>query len=404
VSWILLPQPQSHIEIVSTENRDQNVVYTPKEGENQGVQPEAAEQIQLSFFDAVKIDAMNIENTGHPSDDSPSAESVDVQAPAEEVAQLAAVEESVAVGESASAHDEPPSVTSENLGHRLRAARDARGMTRDEASALIRVKASILDHLENNEFDRIGHGVYLRGYLRKYLELLHLPLVLADRVLEHHAELPPLTTSGTISRPRYLFERYSGSALYLVLTGVIIVPAVLLAMRAGFDSNLVRIAPLDASENTAVASRPPDAVNTATNPTAPAVDSTQTTRSTIANEERPFAASMTPFPPALPSTDSSRSGDVAAPSGQHVLKITLAEPSWVEITTGDGQKLEYGLLVAGTTRTYHSAQTIDARLGNINGAVVEVDGKSQDLTAFRHSNVAHFKLASGESALSRSGG
>ena len=43
---------------------------------------------------------------------------------------------------------------------------------------------------------------------------------------------------ATISHSRYLFQRYSVSALYLILTGVIIVPAVLLAMRASFEPNL----------------------------------------------------------------------------------------------------------------------------------------------------------------------
>ena len=368
------------------------------------MQPDAAEHIQLSFFDAVKTDEMNTETTGHNSDDSPSLESIDAQTPVSlSVPVVADVEAASAVDELVV--DEPvATIPPESLGQRLRAAREARGMTRDEAAAQTRVKASILEYLETDQFDRIGHGVYLRGYLRKYLEMLGLPLVLADRVIQHHAELPPLTTSGTISRPRYLFERYSGSALYLVLTGVIIVPAVLLAMRAGFDSNLVRIAPLDTSENTSIAARAPENVANIARPTASVVDSSPTSAAPSVNEERPFAASMTPFPPSLPATESAHADEPLAPAGQHVLKITLAEPSWVEITTSDGQKLEYGLLTSGTTRTYHSAQTIDARLGNINGAIVEVDGKTQDLTAFRRSNVAHFKLASGETTLSRSGG
>jgi cytoskeleton protein RodZ len=114
---------------------------------------------------------------------------------------------------------------------------------------------------------------------------------------------------------------------------------------------------------------------------------------------------MTPFASTTPSVDTSTVADgTAVPAGQHTLKITLAEPSWVEIAAADGQKLEFGLLTAGTTRIYHSAQTIDARLGNVTGASVEVDGKAQDLTPFRHANVAHFKLSSGDTTISHSGG
>ena len=295
-------------------------------------------------------------------------------------------------------------VEDESLGQRLRAAREARGMTREEAASRTKLQLSVLDSLERDQFERIGHGVYLRGYLQKYLSLLELPLILADRVLQDHSNLPPLTTSGTVSRPRYLFQRYSGSALYLVLTGVIIVPAVLLAMRAGFDSNLVRIAPLDSSESASVAHT--DTELKLPNPTALVTDipQTPTSQQPSAAEERPLAASMTPFASSPVVEAPKQSVEAATPAGQHSLKIALGEASWVEVTTADGQKLDYGVLASGTTRTYHSAQSIDARLGNITGASVEVDGKAQDLTPFRHANVAHFKLSGGDTTLSHSGG
>ena len=288
----------------------------------------------------------------------------------------------------------------ERLGQRMRAAREARGITREEAAARTKMRVAILDSLERDEFDRIGHGVYLRGYLTKYLAFLGLPTVLADSVLEQHTELPPLMTSGTISRPRYLFQRYSGSALYLVLTGVIIVPAVLLAMRAGFDSNLVRITPLDATENTQSVAR--NEASAKSSPTAAATDASVDAKSSA--EERPLAASMTPFPPTVAPEAPKPVDETAVPAGQHALRITFAEPSWVDISSADGRKLEQGIVAAGATRVYHSEQTLDAHLGNVNGATVEVDGKVQDLSAFRHANVAHFKLAAGESMLSRSGG
>lgn len=389
---------------MGTENRDQNEVYTATDGQKECTQPDA-ENIQLSFFDAVVPAAMNTQINGPTSDsqplhaddnlvrDQPHVDEHDMP-PVEAMEVASAMPETLA--------DDP--VETESLGQRLRAAREARGMTREEAAARTKLQLSVLDALERDEFERIGHGVYLRGYLHKYLALLELPRILADRVLEDHSNLPPLTTSGTISRPRYLFERYSGSALYLVLTGVIIVPAVLLAMRAGFDSNLVRIAPLDSSETASVAHN--DTEQKPSNPAAPAVDILPNIKpAPSAAEERPLAASMTPFASTPTAVDAPKQADEgAAPLGQHALKITLAEPSWVEVTTADGQKLDYGLMPAGTTRTYHSAQSIDARLGNVSGATVEVDGKAQDLTPFRHANVAHFKLSGGDTTLSHSGG
>jgi cytoskeleton protein RodZ len=78
-------------------------------------------------------------------------------------------------------------------------------------------------------------------------------------------------------------------------------------------------------------------------------------------------------------------------SGAHTLRLALNEASWVEVTSANGEKLEYGLLPAGTVRTISSDSVLDVRLGNSAGAEVELDGQSQDLAPYRHSNVAHFK-------------
>ena len=408
---------------MGTENHNKNEVYTPREGDIADkttpceAQQDAAEQVQFSLFDAVTPAEMNTQQNGsneiegerHDALDPHASQRAEDQAFHTEAAAStdALADETVTeeTHEESAEHVHEMRVDAieveESLGQRLRAAREARGVTRENVAAHTKMRVAVIEQIESDQFDRIGHGVFLRGYLNKYLAFLDMPLVLADRVLEQHADLPPLVTSGTISRPRYLFERYSGSALYLVLTGVIIVPAVLLAMRAGFDSNLVRVTPLDQTETQSVARTdlPLD-----TSPTATPTDASVAAQaSKSAAEDRPLAASMTPFPPAAV-VETPKPVDTAVPAGQHSLKITFTEPSWVDIATADGHRLEQGIVPAGATRVYHSEQTIDAHLGNVNGASVQVDGKQQDLSSYRHSNVAHFKLAAGESTLSHSGG
>ena len=129
----------------------------------------------------------------------------------------------------------------ESLGQRLRAAREARGWSGADVAARLHLPIQIVQTIEADRYDAIGHRIYLRGYLTSYLRLLDLPTILVESVVQQHAEPPPLTTSGTISHSRYLFERYSVSALYLILTGVIIVPAVLLAMRAGLEPKITEL-------------------------------------------------------------------------------------------------------------------------------------------------------------------
>ena len=392
---------------MSTEKRDRDEVYTATDGTAQVAAQQAAEQTQLSFFDAEIPVTMNT-TTSDASADEPE------QTLTEQLVVMPPSAADAAAESSPSAPVVPTcAVTDECLGQRLRAVREARGMSCEEAALRLKLPLTIVQALEAERYDRIGHGIYLRGYLAKYLQLLDLPQVLAERVVNEHVELPLLVTSGTISRPRYLFNRYSVSALYLILTGVIIVPAVLLAMRTGFDQNLAGIAPLDIPE--AVAPATMDAGNDNVAPTTSAATESATAipaQSAPAQvappvaDETPLIASMAPFPAIKPAAggDTSNSDKPAVAIGAHNLRLSLTEPSWVEIVASDGHKLEYGLLPAGSVRNYSSDKALDVRLGNCIGASVELDGKTQDIAPYRHSNVAHFKLASGETAISHSGG
>ena len=363
---------------------------------------DSAQQAQLSFFDAEAPPTMN---TQQPDSENPEMPTEADAAPATSAPDM------VTEFRAPAQMDVP-----ESLGSRLRAAREARGMRCDEAAHKLKLPLATIQALEADRYDRIGEGVYLRGYLTKYLQLLELPRVLAERALGAQEILPPLITSGTVSRPRYLFQRYSVSALYLILTGVIIVPAVLLATRGGFEPNLAQITPLDTSETTAVAPIASPAVTSAsttdgTNTTTVAAPLPAATPS--ASDETPLVASLTPFPAskhgANDASDSDRTATdktagILSVAGVHLLRLSLTVPSWVEIIASDGTKLEFGLLPAGTVRNYSSDKSIDVRLGNSSGATVEIDSKAQDLSPFRHANVAHFKLAGGEMTISHSGG
>lgn len=290
----------------------------------------------------------------------------------------------------------PIHVHRESLGQRLRAAREARGWSGADVAARLHLPIQIVQTLEADRFDAIGHRIYLRGYLTNYVRLLDLPTVLVESVLQQHLEPPPLTTSGTISHSRYLFQRYSVSALYLILTGVIIVPAVLLAMRAGLEPKITELTNLEAPNALATSeSGKPNASSAASTPVAssPSEASAPAAASIAgAASDSPLIASMTPFQ-ALTRKDTEVAQPTASASGSgaHTLRLSLKEASWVEVTSAKGEKLEYGLMPAGTVRTISSDSVLDVRIGNSAGAEVELDGQAQDLTAYRHSNVAHFK-------------
>jgi cytoskeleton protein RodZ len=292
-----------------------------------------------------------------------------------------------------------------SFGQRLKAGREAKGLSRGDAAQRLKLPLRLIERIESDDYSGIEEGVYLRGYLSSYARLVDVPVVAAETVAARHTRAAPLVATGKVSRSRYLFDRYSVSATYLILTALIVVPAVWLATHGGLEQNLVRTTSLD----TPAVTIPLPAQTPATNrdddaaaPSSPAGDAeTAADASVVAasaeppkQERLPVIASMTPFAssPSSAAPAEPENETPAASHGAHSLTLKLTEPSWVEIVGSDGSKLEYSLLPAGAERTYSSDGPLSLRLGNADGAEVRLDGKPLDLAPFRRANVAHVRV------------
>ncbi|HEU4665859.1 MAG TPA: RodZ domain-containing protein [Dokdonella sp.] len=295
------------------------------------------------------------------------------------------------------------------LGPRLVAEREKRGLTSADVAARLKLPLRLVERLERDDYAGISDGVFLRGYLSSYARLVGLPEEQALRVVETHARTAPLVATGTISHTRYLLERYSGSATYLVLTAIIVVPAVWLATHGGIEQNLVRTTPLDPPAHVALA-EPSAATPSAIAGTAGASSAPSDTQvaspaaeppAAPAQDQAPVVASMTPFPSVAsnaPEVEDPVASMPATGTGAHLIHLKLAEQSWVEITAADGRRIEYGMLAAGSEHSYRSDAQLSVRIGNAQGAQISVDGNAFDFAAFQRGNVAHFKLLADGSA------
>lgn len=291
--------------------------------------------------------------------------------------------------------DDPES----SIGARLRAERERRGWSCEEVGSRLKLQARLIRQIEQDDYADISHAVYLRGYLTSYARLLGLPTVLAERVVADVAKPAPLVSTGRVSRSRYLLDRYSVSATYLILTGLVIGPAVWLATHGGLEQNLARTVMLDGPSTTLETALPAAApsISASSQPSPVSADidagpqSPATDQAPVgAVDAPPIVASMAPFSSSASPATPTAAAEPAA-SG-HSLVLKLAQRSWVEITSASGEKLEYGLLEAGSERRYSSDQPISVRIGNANGAEVIADGKAVDLTPFQRANVAHLRM------------
>jgi cytoskeleton protein RodZ len=286
-----------------------------------------------------------------------------------------------------------------NFGARLRAAREARGYSIEACGQALRLPVRLLRQLEAGEYGGIDYSVYLSGYLTKYGQYVGVEeAAIQAELARHQPRQPELVVTGGVSHSRYLLERYVTAATYVVLTAIIVVPMVWLGVRGTLDRDMPRLAPLDATpvaQQDAPAPASSSAVASAAvqpQATAPVVEPHA--------EDQPVLASMAMFPPLdhsaartpLATTVASPAPAAAVGQGGHDLTLNLPAASWVEITDAAGQRLEYGILPAGTQKSYHSDSPLDVRIGNANGAQATVDGQPVQIESFRRANVARFRV------------
>lgn len=292
-----------------------------------------------------------------------------------------------------------------SFGSRLRAAREARGQDIETCAHALKLPTRVLRQLEGDQREGIDYAVYLASYITKYARHLGLPEEAIQAELANlKRAVPTLVATGGMSHSRYLLERYATAATYVVLTAVIVVPMIWLGVRGTLDRDLSHLSPLDATPVAQQELPARTGSSAAASVSPPAAKAAAPTPA----EEQPLLASMAPFPGLdsgnLSPSKPAAAGSVPAPAAAlteaagHSLALSLKEASWVEVVAADGSRLEYGLLPAGSSRSWSSAQPLEVRIGNATGAKVSIDGQPLSLDAFRHANVARFRVQDGKPA------
>ncbi|MGQ5244360.1 helix-turn-helix domain-containing protein [Xanthomonas arboricola] len=261
-------------------------------------------------------------------------------------------------------------------GQHLRDAREAAGLSVDEVAGKLRMPVRVVRSLEQEEWQRLGAPVFVRGQLRSYARLLHVDL---ERLLQQAAIAPiepvKLVSHTHTPRARRILESTARKAMYVVITGVFAVP-VWYATRSHLDGKAHSTVSLDSM---------PEAPGTGT----PANAATQPA-SAPREQPAPYIASMTPVPRATPEVQTPAVS--AASSGS--LSLSFSGDSWVQILAPDGSAVEKALVRAGERRSYSPGQVGRIVLGNASAVEVQQGGSIVDVKPFQRANVARFAVSS----------
>jgi len=270
-------------------------------------------------------------------------------------------------------------------GPSLRRAREALGMTEQQAAERLNLDTMIVRALENDDLGALGAPVFARGHLRRYGSLVGLPaealLTAYERAanqpaqpsLVPHSRLEMAPVRGRVRWPWAL----GGMLLFLLAAGLV-------AYVSEFGLTLPRWDPPTATPTTAALE-------------ATGEDAVDFTAPEGAAAPPVAAETEAPAPGGPAAATVVQDQDAAAPvvpPGHVSVGVSFAADSWAEIYDGAGQTVLYDLGRAGTRRTIAAAAPLSVTFGNALGVTLVVNGRATPLPPLpAGQSVARFTIA-----------
>lgn len=246
-------------------------------------------------------------------------------------------------------------------GGRLRAAREAQGLSIEAVATKLKMTVRSVQALETDDWDRAGAAVFVRGQLRSYAKLLGVRI---DDAIEHTgaARIEPSEIVSHVHTPplQRLFEQVARRLVYVVMTAVIVVPVWMMATRGPVNLPEQSTARLDVPAGER------------------AQKIAQQTQRPAPRERAPVVASLASLPA----------------QSEPALSLRMNADSWMEVMAPDGRTIEQGLVSAGSQRSYGSGEVGRVVIGNASAVEVRRAGQAVDLEPFRRANVARFTVSS----------
>lgn len=275
-----------------------------------------------------------------------------------------------------------------SIGQVLRDAREAQGMTLEDAAARLRLMQRQIVAMEADEFESLGQPVFARGFVRNYSRLLGLePKVLLAHMEGAPAE-PAVVSYVAPPPPR----SWMGSPwLILLLLGVVIVVTVPVALywwlNEGEDEVVSRVPAAVQVDPVALPRAGPVA-----EPAEIVAPVAEPELASPAAPEKPAVPGPAPESTAAPAAGSAGLGTPASSALNGVLNLEFGAESWVEIKDASGRMLHRQLNPAGSSVSVRGQPPFELVIGNAAQARMTYNGRPIDLTPFIGTTVARFTL------------
>ena len=268
-------------------------------------------------------------------------------------------------------------------GERLAQTRRARGISVFEIAKVLHIDEPKVRALEENRFDELGAPVFAKGHMRKYAELVGVPVdeILADySQLNRSAGAPPVVGPPR-KQPRELSIGPWISGIVIILVG---------AFAAWWWFNLEQtvgqvtlqpatLAPFEAEHENGP-SESQDDLSPDVDDSVPPPDDEAT--ADLAEEPLVFAGEPAPEPQfGLVEAEQMPSDGNVAVGNSVELVLSFTGDCWAEVTDATGRLLYYDLGMEGRSVTLNGAEPLGVLLGNTSNVSVRVNGFDYSIPA-----------------------
>jgi len=265
-----------------------------------------------------------------------------------------------------------------SVGQALRAAREAQGITLENAAIRLYLMQRQIEAMETDDFDSLGQPVFARGFVRNYARLLGLaPESLLARMEGAPAEPAAVSHAAVVPPHSWLTSPWVIVLSLGLLLAVVVPVALYWWLNSGADDPAPRRAPVAQSRPAPVAAPAPAAVLPAAAP--PALQLAPVTPAVPVAEPAEPAEAGAPAAPATPAT-------------RGALHLEFGSEAWAEIKDASGQVLLHKLNPAGSSADLQGQPPFDMVIGNAAQAKMTYNGRPIDLKPYIDATVARFTL------------
>ncbi|HEX5804133.1 MAG TPA: RodZ domain-containing protein [Azospira sp.] len=292
-----------------------------------------------------------------------------------------------------------------SVGERLRAGREAKGMSTADIAATLKLSPRQIDALEADDWSGLPGNAFVRGFVRNYARVVQLDVeaLLAD--LDMPAPPPPRLDpprNATAVMPQAGQAQKRDYAA--VLAGMVLVAVAAVAyfvVPPDFWVSTPADKPAESAANASAAPQPlfPPAAQTtgddapaplgaaanAVPPGAAPLPSAALTEPAVQDAAVRDAAKL-PAAVVPPVTDAAKPGE-AGPA-RDALKFGFAQPSWVEIRDRSGQIIFSQLNPAGSERLVEGQPPFVLVVGNASHVTLSYKGRAVELQPRSRDDVA----------------